>query len=212
MKKFFFCFLISVCLMLTSCGSSVSRDPFSYTDAAFTLTVRGELCLEIDPSFTQGTVGKTRSGEPLAFAAEVSSSPLPAGTVMDGLPATERAYRVTVTYTAPEALAGISVVCVYGGAETATEAALTYLSPSGPLTVSRPFASVKGLLLPALALLPRGDVIEISPVTDGAWTVTCESGQDETAVYAFSKDSPFPAKIKVSGPAQRFWMCADPKG
>ena len=129
-----------------------------------------------DPPLAQGTMGKTRAGEPLAFSAEVSSSPLPAGTVIDGLPIAEKAYRVTVTYAAPEALAGLSVICAYGGPETATTATLTYPAPSGTMTVSFPFASVRGLLWPVLALLPRGDVTEVSPVTDGAWTVTCENG------------------------------------
>lgn len=194
MKKVILCFLLLLCPVLASCGGSVSHDPFAYTDTAFSMTVRGELCRDAEPPLGEGTVGKTRAGEPLSFAAEVSSEPLPAGTVIEGLPSEGKAYRVSVTYTAPEALAGLSVTCAYGGQGTATAATVTYPSPTGELSALLPYESVKGLLAPALALLPQGDVNEVDPVTpEGSRTV-----RTQEATYTFSKGQSFPSRVEYN--------------
>ncbi len=207
MKKVALCFLLLVSLLLASCGGTASRHPFSYVDNAFSLTVRGELCLDVDLAPADGTVGKTRAGEPMAFSAEVTARPLPAGTVMEGLPTEGKAYRVSVIYTAPEAISGLSVTCAYGGQETATTATLTYPSPTGVLTVSLPYEAVRGLLAPVLALIPQGDVSEVGPVKDEGWTVACDNG----TVYSFTKESAFPVKVETGGDESRLRMYADPK-
>ena len=102
----------------------------SMFNTSFSLSVRGELCLDAYPVLPDGTVGKTRAGTPLPFSAVVSSAPIPAGRVTEGLPANEKAYQTSVTYTAPEALAGMTVTCAYGGSKTAATATLTYPSPT----------------------------------------------------------------------------------
>lgn len=196
MKKICCLLMLSVCLLLSACSEPSVGDPFGYIRSPFTLTVKGELCLSSDNLRTEGTVGKIRQGKILDFSAEIASSPLPAGIVEDGLPSTSPAYRIVITYTAPEALAGLSITCTYGGQDTATIATLTRPLPhrTEPLSYSLPFSSVQGLLLPATAFFPDGDVSEVSPVQDhGIRTV-----KTAQAVYTFSKDSASPTEIETS--------------
>lgn len=203
-------FALVLCLCLSSCGHAAARDPFLYADSPFTLTVRGELCLPTDPDLASGTVGKIRTGEPLPFSAKVSSQPLPAGTVADGVAASEKLYRVSIAYTAPEALAGLTVACVYGGSKTVATATLTYPSPAGGVTVSLPFGTVSGLLTPILTLLPEGDVSDVSPMKDGARTVTCRSADGKAVTYHFAEDRSYP--VKVESEEGRLMIYADPEG
>ncbi|MBQ9779614.1 MAG: hypothetical protein IJW00_01585 [Clostridia bacterium] len=211
MKKIFPVVLLCLCLVLSACGSFKVKNPLAYADTSFFLSVRGELYLDAPPPLSDGTVGKIRTGEPLAFSAEISSRPLPAGKVVDGLPSGGEAYEVSITYTSPDALSGLSVTCLYGGREIATAATLTYPSPTGVMTVSSSYGAVKGLLAPAIALLPQGDIGQVSPIKDGTWTVTCQEVEGRVATYHFVEDKIYPIKVETAGQGYRIFVYVDPK-
>ncbi len=205
MKKLLVPFLLFCCLLLSACGKVTADDPFSYVNATMTLTVRGEVSMMPSPDKAQQGSGAfsgiTRADEPLEFSGTVRTEPLPKGQVSDGTLAAENRWRVSITYTSPDALAGMSVACVLGADGTASDATLTYPAPHGTVTLSLPYASARGLLRPALCLLPQGDVTSVSPTKDGvrSVTVTATDAGRET-IFSFGQDSPYPVRIDVADP------------
>ncbi len=196
--------LFIICMLCPAgCGEPSSTAPFSYTEKDFSLTVEGNMYLKYDhltPS-EKPYSGKTRGEQPLSFKAKVTIKPLASGAVYDPPSLTPPLWQIAITYTAPKALAGLTVSCLYNRQiskfEVGTEVTLTYENAAGRLSVKLPYASAAALCLPATGLLPCEDVTSVSPSTGGLKTVTVAEGSSK-AVYTFSRDSIYPLQIEMT--------------
>ena len=198
-----FILILTLCLLcLSGCGKKAPASPFSYAEQGFSLAVEGNIVLyhERDPIPNTPFSGKIRAGEPLHFKAHVSARPLTAGEVHDTPALTLPLWRIEITYTAPAALAGLTVSCLYNrqisDLDTEAIATVSYENPAKKLSLNLPYAAVSHLCFPAVSLLPRGDVTSVSPVAGGIKTVTVTEGASKT-VYTFSKDSPYPMQVET---------------
>lgn len=150
---------------------------FAYASAAFSATVRG--------SFTPA------DGVPRPVAAAVTV----------GAPTGGGERPMSLSFTAPDALAGVTVTVTptpdaEGGGHTV---AFTADSPYGRVTSSADGGELDGLLRFAEALLPQGEVVAVSPSEeDGTHTVTCRTsdGRRET-VFRFSGTGGLPLRVTV---------------
>ncbi|MBE6558494.1 MAG: hypothetical protein E7661_05745 [Ruminococcaceae bacterium] len=123
--------------------------------------------------------------------------------------ATENPTRISgqlsITYTAPEALNGMTLTChfltpedLYGSDLPIT---VTYPAPSENMTVTLPSSSVAGLLSPGAVLFPIGDVTDVSPLRDGTKTVTIQKNPlsseifPSIIIYTLSESEIFPLSI-----------------
>lgn len=203
MKKLLACLLLC-CLLLSACGNPSAADPFAYLDTPLTMTVRGSLRLmspDKPPRIQGSFAGVIRTGEPLNFSASVRIEPLSKGQVADGTSPFDDRWQISITYSAPPALKGLTVSCTVSADSVTSEAQLTYPLSNEQIAVTLPYDSVCGLLRPALCLLPQGDVTNVSPVKDGTRSVTVtESATDTETVYSFCETSPCPAEINVTTP------------
>lgn len=221
--------LCTLCLCLLglfcACGQETVTQDFSYVNSTFTLSLQGELYPTKDTiSFAQTkALGKLRD-EPLPFAAKITVTPVSAGAVHEGSAdggqiLNRPAWQVKITYTAPEGLSGLSVSCIYShpdheAPEALDSVTVTYPSPTGKLRVPFPDDSIRGLLLPALLLLPYGQITAVSPVADGQHTVErSQSGiglANGTLTYRFSTDAPntagYPLTVTWTGDNSRGHM------
>ncbi len=168
---------LSVGVLLSSCREAPLRpSDFAYADSAFTAALRG--------TFTPS------DGLPRSVAAEISV----------GAPSEDGGARdVTVSFTAPPALAGVTVrgtATSDGGARAVT---FTVDSPYGAVTAAAAHGEYDGFLRFAEALIPVGDVAEVSPTAeDGTHTVTRRSAEgDWEATYLFSDGGGLPLRVTV---------------
>lgn len=173
-------------LLLPSCAA---QDPFAYAQNSFSVSVRG--------SYTPA--GSTN---PRPFAATVTIGP-----PVDGDPIRRD---LTVTFTAPDALTGLTVTASLppDGAGGRT---VTFLYPSayGDIRATAVGEEFDGFLRFAEALLPLGDVVEVSPVArDGSYTVTRRSDGRE-AVFTFAEGS-LPLRVTVTTPAEVLTLTVSP--
>ena len=175
MRSFFLCLI--ACLLLISfpaCSPSAQRNPFAYAEGGFSVSVRG----------TYSPAGETA---PRPFAAQITVG-VPVGgdlTLRD----------LTVTFTAPPTLAGVTVSAVHAnGTRTVT---FSYASDYGNVELPTKSEAFDGFLRFAEALLPLGDVVDISPVTDGSYTVT-RKGEGREAVFTFAEGQVFPLRVAVT--------------
>lgn len=195
--------LLTLCLLcLSGCGRSTSTAPFSYVEKDFFLTVEGKLCLKHEAPTASETLflGKIRTGQPLSFEARITVRPLSSGEVYDSPSLAPPLWQIQISYTAPEALAGLSVSCLYNrqvsAFETQAEATLTYTNTAGQLSVKLPYTSVATLCFPATSLLPCHDVVSVSPTAGGLKTITVADDISKI-VYTFSEDSIYPLQIEI---------------
>lgn len=176
-------FLLLSCLMaLTACTPPSRRDPFAYAEAPFSLSVEGVYLPAND-----------QDGTPRPFAATVTAGAPQGGDL------TQRG--LSVTFTSPESLAGMTVTA---SPSTAPDGALTrgvaftYPSDYGNVQATARGDELDGLLRFAEGWLPVGDVTDISPkAADGSYTITRREG-DRVAVFTFGAGETFPTGVKLT--------------
>lgn len=179
-RLLFFLILLSVpCVtMFSSCSPVPRRDDFSYATTPFSATVQGSFLPPDDPK-----------GTPRPITA----------TVTVGTPDPTTGERdMTVAFTQPASLAGVTVTAVHSnGTRTVT---FTYPSAYGTVTSSSEAGDFDGFLRFAEALLPGGDVVEVSPVDQGGTHTIIRRTADGAgeAVYTFSSEQTLPLKVKVT--------------
>lgn len=183
---------LSVLLLLVSapgCAPAPSRDPFAYAADPISVTLEGTYLSAADPE-----------GAPRPFAARVGI-----GAPREDAPACRD---LTVTFTAPAALAGVTVTAALSPASSGTvtrTVTLAYPSDYGEILITAKGQEFDGLLRPAEALLPSGYVVEVSPRgEDGSFTVTRRSGDGtREAQFTFTAGQPLPSRVILTEPSGR---------
>lgn len=174
-------------LFLSACDPDQKRDPFAYAGDAFAVSVEGTYLPANDTE-----------GNPRPFAAAVT-----VGTPINGDPTLRN---LTVTFTAPSTLAGVTVTAALSPASddprlsgTVTRKVdFTYSTDYGPIQVTAEGGEFDGFLGFAEALLPMGDVAEVSPMaSDGSYTVTRRS-EGREAIFTFSEGQDFPTGVRLT--------------
>lgn len=177
-------FSLILCLLLSlpACSPAAPRDPFAYAAAPFFLTVEGTYLPAGDAE-----------GTPRPFAARIS-----AGAPTNGDPTLRD---LTVTFTSPDTLAGLTVKGVLSPAPEGTvtwAVTFTYPSDYGQVAFTAEGGELDGLLRYAEAWLPVGDVAEVSPKSpDGSHTITRRTAERE-AVFIFAEGHEFPVAVRLT--------------
>ena len=180
--RLFPAFLLILCLVFCSTACSPApKDPFAYAAAPFSVSVEGTYLPANDPE-----------GTPRPVAALVT-----AGAPIGGDPTLRN---LTVTFTAPASLQGVTVTATLSPASDGTVARsviLSYPSDYGEVKVTAAGNELDGLLRFAEALLPVGDAAEISSVDkDGSYTVTRRAGDGgRETVFVFTEGAVFPSAV-----------------
>ena len=177
------CFtVLFLMLSLPACTPTAPRDPFAYAAAPFSVTVEGTYL----PTSDEG-------GTPRPFAARIS-----VGAPVDGDPTLRD---LTVTFTSPDTLAGLTVTAALSPAPegTVTRAVtFTYPSDYGQVSFTAEGGELDGFLRYAEAWLPIGDVTAVSPkAPDGSHTVTGQTAERE-AVFTFVEGEAFPVIVRLT--------------
>ena len=189
-----FALLTTLWLLLScsACSPMTPKDPFAYADGAFSVTVQGTY-----------TPASDESGQPRGFSATVT-----AGAPADG----DSTLRdLTVTFTAPHTLAGVTVSSTPSTApDGAVRRSVTFSRPSdyGEVRYTATGEELEGLLRFAEVLLPTGDVEEESPTApDGSFSVTrrTKDGMRQT-VFTFLKGEALPWRVCGEDPYGRLEM------
>ena len=172
--------LIALLFCLSAC-TPAPRDPFAYAAALFSVSVEGTYLPANDPE-----------GTPRPVAAIVT-----AGAPLNGDPTLRD---LTVIFTAPPSLRGIQVTATLSPAHDGTvtrSVIFSYPSDYGEVNVTAKGDELDGLLRFAEALLPVGDVAEISSVDkDGSYTVTRRAGDGgRETVFVFTEGAVFPSAV-----------------
>jgi len=183
-----------VCLLgitlLSSCGETPPAvSDFAYADSAFTAALRGTYI--------------PADGIPRPVAAEVTAGPPPAG-------GGER--DLTITFSEPPSLAGVTVRRMTPSREGPPTVTFTADSAHGRVTATATHGEYDGLLRFAEALIPQGDVAEISPVGgDGTHTVTRRNAEgDFEAVYLLGESGGLPLRVTVRTPKETLELAVSP--
>ena len=183
MRVFFAC-LTAVCLLflLSSCTPPAPRDPFAYAAAPFSLTVEGTYLPAGDAE-----------GAPRPFTAKII-----VGMPVDGDPTLRD---LTVTFTAPDTLAGLTVIATLSPAPEGTvtrRVTFTYPSDYGQVSFTAENGELDGLLRYAEAWLPIGDVAGISPQDEnGGYTIVRRTGERK-AVFTFAEGQALPVGVRLT--------------
>ena len=181
MRPLLSCLLVFCLLFCSTACSPAQGDPFASAAVPFSVTVEGTYLPAND-----------EDGTPRPFAAQIT-----VGAPMNGDPTLRD---MTVTFTSPDTLAGVTVTATpspatdggYGRAVT-----FSYPSDYGEVGFTATGDELDGLLRFAEALLPIGDVAERSPTAeDGSYTVArrTEDGGRE-AVFSFGEGTALPTKV-----------------
>ena len=174
--------LLLLPLSLQACTPPPPPDDFAYAEGAFSASVRGTY-----PPAGDG------EGAPRSFAAQIT-----AGAPVAGDPTLRN---LSVTFTAPEALAGVTVTATLSPASEGTvtrTVTFTYPSDYGKVQATAESGALGGLLRFAEALLPIGDVTEISPTApDGSFSVTRQRGA-RVATFSFAGEGTHPLGVTLS--------------
>ena len=175
--------LLLFCLsFLSACTPPSRRDPFAYAEAPFSLSVEGVYLPAND-----------QDGTPRPFAATVTVGAPQGGDL------TQRG--LSVTFTSPESLAGMTVTASPSTAPDGSisrQVAFTYPSNYGSIQTTAEGGELDGFLRFAEGWLPTGDMTEISPkAPDGSYSITRKDGGRVT-VFTFGSGSNFPVKVKIT--------------
>ena len=182
MRLLLSCLLVFCLLFCSTACSPAQGDPFAYAAAPFSLWVEGTYLPANDSD-----------GTPRPFAAQIT-----AGAPVNGDPTLRD---LTVTFTAPDTLAGLTVTATLSPVADGTicrRVACTYPSEYGDLSYSAAGEELDGLLRYAEAWLPTGDVAEVSPKTaDGGYTVLRRAGEWE-AVFTLAEGQALPVGVRLT--------------
>ena len=188
MRLFSACLLVFCLLLCSAACSPAPKDPFAYAAAPFSVTAEGTYLPANDPD-----------GTPRPIAVRVT-----AGEPVNGDPTLRN---LTVTFTAPASLGGAAVTAALSPSPDGTvtrSVVFTYPSDYGEITVTAKGNEFDGLLRFAEALLPLGDIAEVSPTAeDGTHTVTRRTADGtREAVYLFSAEQALPLRVKITDRAR----------
>lgn len=184
MRLLLSCLLVFCLLLCSTACTPAPGDPFAYAAAPFSVSVEGTYLPANDPC-----------GAPRPFAARIS-----VGAPMNG----DSALRnLTVTFTSPDTLAGVTVTATPSPAtDGGYSRAVTFAYPSdyGEVGFTATGEELDGLLRFAEALLPMGDVTERSPTAeDGSYTVTRKTADGtREAVFVFAEGEAFPRRVTLT--------------
>ena len=181
MRSFFVCLTAFLLLIsFPACSPAAPGDPFAYAGEAFSVSVRG----------TYTPAGDTA---PRSFSAQIS-----AGAPVGGDPSRRS---LTVAFTSPDTLAGVTVTAGVTPASDGTykrSVVFTYPSEYGKVEIPAKGGEFDGFLRFAEALLPLGDVTDVSPVSeDGSYTVT-RKGEEREAVFTFAEGQAIPVRVRLT--------------
>lgn len=203
-----FCVLATllVAVFLAGCARVPSAErAFSYMEENFSATVKGNVTRFAEDGYKgdASLVGDGLTDISRSFEATVSVESVGAGE-------SRQVSALTVTYTAPPSLRGVTVSYVADAAQAGgARVTLTRTVPmhatadmgagvaerviTVDLSATDP-AVRDALLAPAGVLLPTGDVTAVGAVTDGRYTVTRTDGDIE-AVFTFAKGQTLPVEV-----------------
>ena len=184
MRLLLSCLLVFCLLFCSTACSPAQGDPFAYAAVPFSVTVEGTYLPAND-----------EDGTPRPFTARVT-----VGAPMNG----DLTLRdLSVTFTSPDTLAGVTVTATPSPATDGGYArAVTFSYPSdyGEIQVIAKGREFDGFLRFAEALLPLGDVTERSPTAeDGSYTVTrktTDGGRE--AIFVFAEGEAFPRRVTLT--------------
>lgn len=181
--RFFSAYLLALCLLFCSTACAPApKDPFAYADAPFSLCVQGTYLPADDPG-----------GTPRPIAATVTAGP-----PINGDPSLRD---LTVAFTSPPSLCGITVAATLSAAPDSTvhrTVTFTYPTDYGVVKSTAKGNEFDGLLRFAEAWLPLGDVAEVSPkAEDGGHTVTRRT-EGREAVFTFIEGQAFPTRVTLT--------------
>ena len=184
MRLLLSCLLVFCLLFCSTACVPAHGDPFAYAAAPFSVTVAGTYL----PASDEG-------GTPRPVAATVT-----AGAPVGGAPTLRD---MTVTFTSPDTLAGVTVTVTLSPATDGSYSrAVTFAYPSayGEIQVIAKGREFDGFLRFAEALLPLGDVTERSPTAeDGSYTVTRKTADGGgEAVFVFAEGETFPRRVTLT--------------
>ena len=177
------CFtVLFLMLSLPACTPTAPRDPFAYAAAPFSVTVEGTYL----PTSDEG-------GTPRPFTAQIT-----VGAPVGGDPTLRD---LTVTFTSPDTLAGLTVTAALSTAPEGTvtrTVSFTYPSDYGQVSFTAENGELDGLLRYAEAWLPIGDVAGISPQDEnGGYTIVRRTGERE-AVFTFAEGQALPVGVRLT--------------
>ena len=214
MRAFCVSAVLLVAVFLAGCARTVTGDrAFSYMEENFSATVKGNVTRYAADGYKgdASLVGDGLTDISRSFEATVSVESVGAG-------GSRLVSALTVTYTAPPSLRGVTVSYVADAAQAGgARVTLTRTVPmhatadmgagvaerviTVDLSATDP-AVRDALLAPAGVLLPVGDITAVSAVADGRYTVTRTDGDTE-AVFAFVKGQTLPAGVTWTSPARQ---------
>ena len=198
--------VLLVAVFLAGCARTVTGDrAFSYMEENFSATVKGNVTRYAADGYKgdASLVGDGLTDISRSFEATVSVESVGAG-------GSRQVSALTVTYTAPPSLRGVTVSYVADAAQAGgARVTLTRTVPmhatadmgagvterviTVDLSATDP-AVRDALLAPAGVLLPTGDITAVGAVTDGRYTVTRTDGDIE-AVFTFAKGQTLPVEV-----------------
>ena len=194
----FFCFS-AVCSLSACASAPVKASDFDYAEGPFSAAIRG--------TYTPA------DGSPRPVAAAVTV----------GAPTENSGERsMTISFSEPSALFGVTVsvgtapdeispdeispegISPEGMSPRGTGRVVTFTAATdyGEIQTVSAHGKFDGFLRFAEALLPHGDVVEVSPVSrDGTHTVTRRTTEGET-VYLFGETGGLPLQVTVTTPGE----------
>lgn len=213
--------LAAVMTSFSACTPAhTAQNDFAYADAPFTASVRGTFTRTAPDGYTgnPALTGTSLTDTPQSIAFTLSAeAPRGRNTPNSG----ER--DMTVTFTEPSSLAGVTVSVVYGsaadtsatdisaadtsagdagdGAQTLARTVTVTRSVGGDTqTITDTAGAFDGLLRFAEALLPVGDIAEVSQArANGSHTVTRRTSDGtREMIFSFSDEQKLPIGVRVS--------------
>ncbi len=177
--------LLSLCL--TACSPASRVEDFAYAGGEIKAMVYGTMTRVTSDGYSGSPAipGESVTGRPLSVAAAV----------MLGAPTQEGGRLLTVSFSEPTALAGLTVkgrLCADGVA-VAEAAAVGEQSWGGEEA-----AGLSPLLRYAVALLPVGDIVNTTPDAGGQHTVTRQTANGGKASFTFDQNCPIPVRVILS--------------
>jgi len=197
------CFASVLCAMLlalaaTGCARpQASADYFAYAREGMEMTVRATITRTASDGYggDAARVGESYTGRTWELVAAVTVS----------APDEEGRRAVSVVFSSPPALAGVTVSRTYtadaaSGELTPTVTVSRALTDGQTLRVDDVEGRFDGLLRLSDGWIPQGDVVDVSPLSDGARAVTVSAPDGGKAIYTFSEDEKIPLRVVWSAP------------